>query len=103
MIDLVKEKVFQEKYVRLEKAEQESIKKEKVSLQNLIKRIDKKKKQQYIEEHKYGYCQNCGILRNMSGFCDICGSVSIFVNRETKVARLMKELEKPYADRKYIR
>lgn len=77
--------------------------KEKCSLQELLKKIDRKKKQEYIEEHKYGYCQNCGILRNMSGFCDICGSVSVFVNRETKMAKIMKELDKPYADRKYIR
>lgn len=42
MIDLVKEKVFQEKYVRLEKAEQESIKKKSV-FKTLSKGLTKRK------------------------------------------------------------
>lgn len=44
----------------------------------LLKKIDEEKKAQYDFEHRYGYCQNCMVLRNMSGYCDICGSVSIY-------------------------
>ena len=56
----------------------EQDKKANSKLWYLLKKIDEEKKAQYDFEHRYGYCQNCMVLRNMSGYCDICGSVSIY-------------------------
>lgn len=53
-------------------------KKQNSKIWYLLKKIDEEKKAQYDFEHRYGYCQNCMVLRNMSGYCDICGSVSIY-------------------------
>ena len=58
--------------------ELEQDKKQNSKIWYLLKKIDEEKKAQYDFEHRYGYCQNCMVLRNMSGYCDICGSVSIY-------------------------
>lgn len=69
---------WQERVNELAAQDLEQDKKANSKLWYLLKKIDEEKKAQYDFEHRYGYCQNCMVLRNMSGYCDLCGSVSIY-------------------------
>ena len=59
----------------------------KANLYAILKHKEDEMREQYATDHKYGYCQNCGILRNLNGFCDICGSESIFLKREQQAKK----------------
>lgn len=54
-------------------AEADEVLAQRAKTAKMLRRLDKELKEDWLNEHRGGYCSTCNILLPKCGTCDLCG------------------------------